>query len=322
MNVMVAGGAGFLGSHLCRSLLDRGDIVICVDNFATGFAHNIAALAMNSRFHFVEHNIVEPLERNDRLRRLVQSFPLDRICNLASPASPLAYQRLAIETLMVGSVGTKNLLDLAVSSQARILQASTSEVYGDPEVHPQPESYWGRVNPNGPRSMYDESKRFAEALCATYFEKYAIELRTARIFNTYGPGMSLDDGRVVTAFIGQALRGAPLTVFGNGGQTRSFCFVSDQIRGLLALLESDVTGPINLGNQAEFTVLELAELVIELTSSSSAIELQPLPGDDPKQRRPDLTKASAELGWMPQIALPAGVGLTIDWLRNRIALEP
>jgi nucleoside-diphosphate-sugar epimerase len=315
MNSLVAGGAGFLGSHLCRALLDRGDTVICVDNLATGFIGNVTNLAVDSRFHFVVHDIVEPLEKNEHLQSLFRTFPLDRICNLASPASPRAYQRLALETLMVGSVGVKNLLDLAVDMGARILQASTSEVYGDPQIHPQLESYWGHVNPNGPRSMYDESKRFAEALCAVYVAKYKVELRTARIFNTYGPRMSPNDGRVVSTFIRQALRGDPLTIFGDGNQTRSFCFVSDQIRGQLALLESDVSGPVNLGNPDEFTMIELAELVLKLCGSSSPIVFQPLPSDDPKQRRPDGTKASGELGWTPEIGLRAGVQRTIDWHR-------
>jgi nucleoside-diphosphate-sugar epimerase len=316
MNSLVAGGAGFLGSHLCRALLDGGDTVICVDNLATGSIDNVTDLTDDSRFHLVVHDILEPLGRNEQLRSLFRTFPLNRICNLASPASPPAYQRLALETLMVGSVGIKNLLDLAVDMGARILQASTSEVYGDPQIHPQPESYWGHVNPNGPRSMYDESKRFAEALCAVYVAKYGVELRTARIFNTYGPRMSPDDGRVVPTFICQALRGDPLTIFGDGTQTRSFCYVSDQIRGQLALLESDVTGPVNIGNPDEFTMLELAELVLELCGSSSPIVFQPLPGDDPKQRRPDGSKASNDLGWTPEIDLRAGVTRTIEWHRT------
>jgi nucleoside-diphosphate-sugar epimerase len=315
VNTLVAGGAGFLGSHLCQALLDRGDTVICVDNFSTGSQCNLTAMIADPRFHLVVHDVVEPLGANEKLKVLLRSFPVHRICNFASPASPQAYQRLAVETLMVGSVGLKNLLDLAVETRARILQASTSEVYGDPQVHPQPESYWGHVNPNGPRSMYDEAKRFAEALCAVYAAKYGVELRTARIFNTYGPRMSPADGRVVSTFVCQALRGDPLTIFGDGSQTRSFCYVSDQVHGQLALLESELTGPVNLGNQNEFTMLELAELVIELTSSSSLITFQPLPGDDPKQRRPDGTRASKELGWSPEVGLREGVRRTIDWYR-------
>jgi nucleoside-diphosphate-sugar epimerase len=319
MNTLVAGGAGFLGSHLCRALLDRGDTVLCIDNLATGFRANVAALERYSRFHFIEHDIVESLERCGELQRLLHSLPLHRICNLASPASPPAYQRLAVETLMAGSLGMKNLLDLALATGARVLQASTSEVYGDPEVHPQPESYWGNVNPNGPRSMYDESKRFAEALCAVYSEKYSVELRIVRIFNTYGPLMGPNDGRVISSLIGQALRGEPLSVFGDGTQTRSFCFVSDQVRGQLALLESDVTGPVNIGNSREFTMLALAELVLELTESSSTIEFRPLPVDDPRQRCPDGTKAFSALGWEPHVDLREGLGLTIDWFRSYIS---
>jgi nucleoside-diphosphate-sugar epimerase len=321
MNTLVAGGAGFIGSHLCESLLDRGDTVICVDNFCTGAPANLASFLSNERFHVVEHDIVEPFDQSDRLQSLLKSFPVHRICNLASAASPSAYQRLAIETLMVGSMGVKNLLDLAVETGARIFQASTSEVYGDPAVHPQSESYWGHVNPIGPRSMYDESKRFAEALSTSYVEKYGIELRTARIFNTYGPRLSPHDGRVVSTLIAQALQGQPVTIFGDGSQTRSFCYVSDQIRGQLALLESDVTGPVNLGNHAECTILELAEVVIELTGSSSGIELHPLPGDDPKQRCPDLTRASTELGWKTEVSLQEGVALTIAWLRDVLSQE-
>lgn len=316
MNTLVAGGAGFLGSHLCRALLDRGDTVLCVDNFATGFRSNVAELEGFSRFHVIEHDIVESLERSEELQGLLRSLPLQRICNLASPASPPAYQRLAVETLMAGSVGMKNLLDLALATGARVLQASTSEVYGDPEVHPQPESYWGHVNPNGPRSMYDESKRFAEALCAVYAATYSVEIRTVRIFNTYGPMMGPNDGRVISSLIGQALRGESLTVFGDGMQTRSFCYVADQVRGQLALLESDVTGPVNIGNPQEFTMLALAELVLELTESSSTIEFRPLPLDDPRQRCPDGTRAVRELGWEPRVDLLEGLGLTIDWFRS------
>ena len=316
MNTLVAGGAGFLGSHLCRALLDRGDTVICVDNFATGFQTNVATLMADRRFHLIEHDIVESFDRCEELQGLLQSLPLHRICNLASPASPAAYQRLGVETLMVGSVGVKNLLDLSLTTGARMLHASTSEVYGDPQVHPQPESYWGHVNPNGPRSMYDESKRFAEALCAVYIAKYSVEIRTVRIFNTYGPMMGPNDGRVISSFIGKALRGEPLTVFGDGTQTRSFCYVSDQVRGQLALLESDVTGPVNIGNSHEFSMLELAELVLELTESSSKIDFLPLPVDDPRQRRPDGARALSTIGWEPEIDLHEGLRLTIDWFRS------
>ena len=314
--ILVAGGAGFLGSHLCGLLLDRGDVVVCVDNYATGSPDNTAHLRSRAGFTVVEHDVTAPLRTNDQLRVLHAAGALSAICNMASPASPPTYQRLAIETLMVGSVGMKNLLDLAVASGARLLQASTSEVYGDPDVHPQPESYWGRVNPIGERSMYDESKRFAEALCATYERSHSVSVRLARIFNTYGPRLSPDDGRVVTNFIGQALRGEPITVYGDGTQTRSFCFVDDEVRGLVALLDSEVTGPVNIGNPGEFTMLELADLVIELTGSSSKVVHRRLPGDDPKQRRPDITRASELLGWEPTIALREGLIRTIAWFRE------
>lgn len=314
--VYVAGGAGFLGSHLCRLFLDRGDRVVCIDNYSTGFAVNLEAMIEHPRFTAVEHDITEPFDANPALAALVASEPPTRICNMASPASPPTYHRLAIETLMVGSVGMRNLLELAVSTGARILQASTSEVYGDPDVHPQPESYWGHVNPIGPRSMYDESKRFAEALCVTYARTRGVDVRLPRIFNTYGPGLSPDDGRVVTNFIAQALRGEPLTVYGDGMQTRSFCFVDDEVRGLGALLDSDVQGPVNIGNPNEFTMLELALLVLELTGSASVIEHLPLPGDDPLQRQPDITRARVELGWEPAVMLREGLERTVAWFRT------
>lgn len=313
--VYVAGGAGFLGSHLCRLFLDRGDRVVCIDNYSTGFAINLAAVVDHPRFTAVEHDITEPFSGNATLASLITSEPPTRICNMASPASPPTYHRLAIETLMVGSVGMRNLLELAVSSGARILQASTSEVYGDPDVHPQPESYWGHVNPIGPRSMYDESKRFAEALCITYARTRNVDVRLPRIFNTYGPGLSPDDGRVVTNFIGQALRGEPLTVYGDGTQTRSFCFVDDEVRGLVALLDSDAEGPVNIGNPHEFTMLELASLVLEVTGSGSVIHHLPLPGDDPLQRQPDITRARVELGWELEVRLAEGLARTVAWFR-------
>jgi nucleoside-diphosphate-sugar epimerase len=315
MKVVVAGGSGFLGSHLSRALLDRGDDVLVIDNLCTGNTANIADLNGRAGFRFIDHDITQPFESNPSLMGALAAG-VDRICNLASPASPPTYQKLSVETLLVGSVGMQNLLDLAVSHNARILQASTSEVYGDPDVHPQPESYWGRVNPNGPRSMYDESKRFAEAMCAAYVVRHGVDLRTVRIFNTYGPWMSPDDGRVVTNFVGQALRGEPLTIFGDGTQTRSFCFVSDQVAGQLALLDSTVTGPVNIGNPGEFTMLELAELVSELTGSTAGIVHRPLPGDDPLQRRPDITRAQNELGWQPTVALREGLERTIAWFRT------
>ncbi len=313
--VLIAGGAGFLGNHLSRALLATGRRVVCIDNFATGFRTNIADLETNENFVVVDHDIVEPIPAG-MVESALDGRSLYRIFNLASPASPPTYQQLSVETLLVGSVGMKHLLDLAVTHNARILQASTSEVYGDPDVHPQPESYWGRVNPNGPRSMYDESKRFAEAMCAAYVTRHNVDLRTVRIFNTYGPGMSPDDGRVVTNFIAQALRGEPLTVYGDGSQTRSFCFVADQIAGQLTLMESNVLGPVNIGNPGEFTMLQLAELVLELSGVSSAIEYRPLPGDDPLQRRPDITRATTELGWAPTVDLREGLTRTIEWFRK------
>jgi dTDP-glucose 4,6-dehydratase len=314
---VVAGGAGFLGSHLSRALHERGDTVICVDNLATSTTANIADLRASDRFRFVEHDITQPLSATaGPLALALRGATPTRICNMASPASPPTYQRLAIETLLVGSVGMKNLLDLAVATGARILQASTSEVYGDPHVHPQPETYWGNVNPNGPRSMYDESKRFAEAMCAAYVTAHGVDLRTVRIFNTYGPGMAPDDGRVVTSFIGQALLGHPITIFGDGSQTRSFCFVSDQVDGLMRLLESDVRGPVNIGNPTEFTMLELAAVVREVTGSTSELVYRPLPGDDPLQRRPDITRATELLGWAPSVALREGVQRTVAWFKT------
>ena len=313
---MVAGGSGFLGSHLCARLLQQGHRVLAVDNFATSTIANVAHLLDHPQFRLVEHDITLPFASNAVLSEALAAQSPTRICNLASPASPPAYQRLAIETLMAGSIGMKHLLDLAVSCGARLLHASTSEVYGDPDVHPQPEWYWGRVNPVGPRSMYDESKRFAEALCTAYVHQHGLQLRLVRIFNTYGPGMSPDDGRVVTNFIGQALRGRPLTIFGDGTQTRSFCFVDDEVRGLLLLLDSDVEGPVNIGNPVEFTMLELATMVLELTGSSSTVEHRPLPGDDPLQRRPDITRARQLLGWEPGIALRSGLAQTIEWFRR------
>ncbi len=317
---VVTGGCGFLGSHLCRALLGRGDTVICVDDLSTGSTGNVADLLADPRFSMFEHDIVTPFERHAGLCEALARHRPDRICNLASPASPPAYQRLSVETLLVGSVGMRHVLDLAVSTGARVLQASTSEVYGDPQVHPQPEHYWGHVNPNGPRSMYDESKRFAEAMCAAYVARHGVELRTVRIFNTYGPRMSPEDGRVVSNFIRQALTGEPLTIYGDGLQTRSFCYVEDLIRGIMALLESDVQGPVNIGNPGEFTMLQLAELVVELTGSNVAMVHRPLPGDDPLQRRPDITRARTELGWEPNVTLRDGLTRTIAWFRTELGI--
>ncbi len=307
---IIAGGAGFLGSHLCDVLLKKGYEVVAVDNLSTGSRQNIAHLGNNERFTFIEHDIC--LEFPEVLR----DKKIDVIANLASPASPPHYQRLAVETLLVGSVGVKNLLNLAKKNGARFFQASTSEVYGDPEVHPQPESYKGSVNSYGPRSMYDESKRFAEAMIYVYRKKYSVNTGIVRIFNTYGPRMDPDDGRVVSNFICQALEGKPITIYGEGNQTRSFCYVDDLIRGFVSMIESDVEGPINLGNPGEFTIKELAEIVVELTESKSIITYKPLPGDDPMQRKPVIQKAEAQLDWRPTIDLHDGLLKTIEYFKT------
>jgi nucleoside-diphosphate-sugar epimerase len=311
---IVAGGAGFLGSHLCDLLIERGEHVLCVDNCSTGRVDNIAHLLDHERFTFVQHDVVQPGLDEIVAEAWAGELPT-RVMHLASPASPPEYLRRPIDTLDVGSIGTKRLLDLALESGARFFLASTSEVYGDPQVHPQPESYWGNVNPIGERSVYDEAKRFAEALTMAYHRSYGLEVRIVRIFNTYGPRMQADDGRVVTNFINQALRGEPLTVYGDGSQTRSFCYVDDEVRGFVDLLEGAVTGPVNIGNPGEFTMLEFAELVLELTGSPSVIEHRPLPSDDPKVRRPDITVARETLGWEPTVELRDGLARTIDWFR-------
>ena len=305
--VVVTGGAGFLGSHLTESLLDRGDEVVVLDNLVTGSLRNLQHVAGRDGFTFVNHDVTEPV-----------SVPgeVDAVLHFASPASPPAYLALPVETLMVGSRGTHNALGLARAKGARFMVSSTSEVYGDPSVHPQPESYWGNVNPIGPRSVYDEAKRFTEALTMAYHRTHGLDVRIVRIFNTYGPRMQHDDGRVVTNFIMQALKGEPLTIYGDGSQTRSFCFVDDEVRGFLALLDGDHTGPINIGNDGEFTMLELAEVVLEVTGSSSTLEHRPLPVDDPRQRRPDLTLARSLLGWEPTIALREGVTRTTEYFRG------
>jgi len=306
--ILVTGGAGFLGSHLCDRLLDRGDDVICVDNFFTGRKANIAHLIGNPRFELIRHDIVEPL--------VVEA---DRIFNLACPASPVAYQFNAIKTIKTSTVGMVNMLGLAKRCRARILQASTSEVYGDPEVHPQTEDYWGHVNPIGPRSCYDEGKRVAESLCMNYHTAHHLEVRIVRIFNTYGPRMDPGDGRVVSNFIMQALKNEPITIFGDGQQTRSFCYVDDLIEGLLRMMDQDEsTGPVNLGNPGEFTMLELAELVLKLTGSTSKIVHEPLPADDPRQRRPNISLAEKLLDWKPKVAVSDGLQPTIDYYRKQL----
>ncbi|MEK6788335.1 MAG: UDP-glucuronic acid decarboxylase family protein [Pseudomonadota bacterium] len=300
--VLITGGAGFLGSHLCERLLAEGHEILCVDNFFTGTRRNIAHLLDNPRFELMRHDVTFPLY-----------VEVDEIYNLACPASPIHYQFDPVATTKTSVLGAINLLGLAKRTKARIFQASTSEVYGDPEVHPQPEAYWGRVNPIGMRSCYDEGKRCAETLFFDYQRQHGLDIKVARIFNTYGPRMHPNDGRVVSNFIVQALRGEPITLYGDGMQTRSFCYVDDLIDGFVRLMGSPegVTGPINLGNPGEFTMIELARKVIDLTGSSSELVHQPLPADDPKQRRPDITVATRELGWAPTIQLDQGLTRTI-----------
>jgi len=304
----VSGGAGFLGSHLCRALLARGDEVVCVDNLVTGTEENVDELMTDRGFTFVFHDVST---------HVVVDGAVDAVMHLASPASPKDFTSIPIKILKVGSLGTHNLLGLAWAKGARFFLASTSEVYGDPLVHPQPESYWGNVNPIGPRGVYDESKRFAEALTMAYHRQHGVDVRIVRIFNTYGPRLRAEDGRVVSNFILQALRGEPLTVYGDGSQTRSFTYVDDEIRGFLALLDSDHVGPVNIGNPDEFTIAQLADLVLELTGSDSPVEHRDLPVDDPTQRRPDISLARAALGWEPEVPLREGLGRTIEWFRTR-----
>jgi dTDP-glucose 4,6-dehydratase len=300
---LVTGGAGFLGSHLCDELLARGHRVICVDNLETGSLTNIEHIRDADRFLHLGVDIIEPYFVDE---------PVDLVFHLASPASPIDYLRLPLHTLKVGSYGTHHTLGLAKAKRARFLLASTSEVYGDPQEHPQPESYWGHVNPIGPRGVYDEAKRYAEALTMAYHRQQGVDSTIARIFNTYGARMRPYDGRAVPTFLRQALANRPITVFGDGGQTRSFCYVSDQIRGIVALAESDYHDPVNIGNPDEFTLLELAETVKELTGSHSEIVFEALPVDDPKQRRPDITLARELLGWTPEVSLSEGLERTIE----------
>jgi nucleoside-diphosphate-sugar epimerase len=308
--VLVAGGAGFIGSHLCDRLLDRGDAVVCVDDLSTGRAANVEHLVGHERFEFVEHDVTRDCSF------LHDVEPLWAVMNLASPASPPEYLRRPIDTLDVGSIGTRNLLEVARAHDARFFLASTSEVYGDPLVHPQVETYWGNVNPIGERSVYDEAKRFAEAITMAYHREFGLDVRIVRIFNTYGPRMQPDDGRVVTNFINQALRGEPLTVYGDGSQTRSFCYVDDLVTGIVALLDSDVATPVNIGNPDEFTMLELADLVNTMTGSAGGVTYRPLPADDPKIRQPDTTLAADRLGWSATVPLRTGLAATINHFRN------
>ncbi len=312
MRVIVSGAAGFIGSHFCDRLLKEGHTVVGLDNFITGTLQNLKHLSDAPMFDFVEWDIVKPFAIDG---------PVDCVVNMASPASPKDYLEHPIETLQVGSVGTQHMLELALAKGARFLMTSTSECYGDPLEHPQRETYWGHVNPVGPRSCYDESKRFAEALTMAYHRKYGLRTNIARIFNTYGPRMKLDDGRVVPALVDQALRGAPLTIFGDGSQTRSFCFVSDLVDGLYRLMQSEERYPVNLGNPIEMTILEFAQQIRALTGSKSELVFQPLPEDDPKQRQPDITKARRCLGWEPRVALTEGLKLTIDYFRHLAAVR-
>ena len=310
MRVAITGAAGFVGSHLVDRFLADGHDVIGFDNFITGQPANLAHLARNGRFRLVQQDVSEPFSVDGSL---------DGVLHFASPASPPDYQKFPLETLKVGSVGTWNGLELAKARSARFFLASTSEVYGDPTVHPQPESYWGYVNSVGERSMYDEAKRFAEATTMAYHRSYGVDTRIVRIFNTYGPRMRPRDGRVVSNFIVQALKGEPLTVYGHGQQTRSFCYVSDLVEGIYRLFLSDRTEPTNIGNPGEFTMLELAALVLEMTESRSALEHHPMPADDPKQRKPDITVAKAVLGWEPTVPLRDGLARTIEYFREVVA---
>ncbi|MGA8682734.1 MAG: UDP-glucuronic acid decarboxylase family protein [Acidimicrobiales bacterium] len=307
--VVVTGGAGFVGSHLCKALLARGDEVVCVDNLSTGSMANVDRLAADAHFTFVQGDVSDELHIDGRI---------DAVAHLACPASPPDYLRLPLETLAAGSGGTEWGLRLAERYGGRFLLASTSEIYGEPTVHPQPESYWGNVNPIGPRSVYDESKRFAEALTMAHHRALGADVGIVRIFNTYGPQMRLDDGRVVSNFVTQALGNRPLTVYGDGAQTRSICYVDDLVGGLVAMLDSSHTGPFNLGNPTELTMMELAHLVVELTGASVEIVHRPLPEDDPTRRRPDVTRAREALGWRPTISPREGLQRTIEWFKTHV----
>jgi nucleoside-diphosphate-sugar epimerase len=309
--VVVAGGAGFLGSHLCDHLIERGDSVVCLDDLSTGSRENVAHLVGHDRFDLIVTNVSEKVEVPD-------ASAVDAVWNLASPASPPEYLARPFDTLAVGSEGTRRLLELAREAGARFLMASTSEIYGDPEVHPQVESYRGNVDPTGPRSVYDEAKRFSESLTMAMHRTYGVDVGIVRIFNTYGPRLSAGDGRVVSNFIVQALQGVPLTVYGDGSQTRSLCFVDDEIRGLVALTDSSLVGPVNIGNPVERTILELAHLVLEISGSESALAFEPLPTDDPTRRCPDIALARRELAWEPRVGIREGIERTTEYFADRV----
>jgi dTDP-glucose 4,6-dehydratase len=308
MRTLVTGGAGFLGSHLCDALVAEGHSVLCVDNLITGREDNVVHLANEPRFEFRRQNISERFDLGS----------VDYVFNFASPASPIEYLDHGIATLQVGSFGTYNALEYARRYGAKFMMASTSECYGDPDVHPQPETYWGHVNPIGPRSVYDEAKRFSEALTMAFHRYHKVDTHIVRIFNTYGPKMQINDGRVIPNFMRQALSGENLTVYGEGNQTRSFCYVSDEVEGILRLSKSDEHLPVNIGNPTEFTILECAKKVLEITGSSSKIIYEPLPQDDPKQRQPDISKAKRLLGWEPKIDLETGLNLSLEYFRNAV----
>ena len=306
--ILVTGGAGFIGSHLCERLLEKGNEVVCLDNFFTGSKDNIKHLYSDYRFELIRHDLVNPI-----------LLEVDQIYNLACPASPVHYQYNPVKTVKTSVMGTLNMLGLAKRVKARILQASTSEVYGDPTVHPQPETYWGNVSCIGLRSCYDEGKRVAETLMMDYHRQNEVDIRIVRIFNTYGPRMALNDGRVISNFITQALRGQPLTIYGDGNHTRSFCYVSDMVKGMIAMMEQDeFTGPVNLGNPQELSIAELAESIIESTGSKAGIEYQPLPPDDPVRRCPDISLAKAQLNWQPEIDFKTGLSQTIEYFKNKL----
>jgi UDP-glucuronate decarboxylase len=309
--ILVTGGAGFIGSHLCRELLRRGNEVLCLDNLFTGSKENIEKLRDDRHFEFVRHDITQPV-----------TLEVDEIYNLACPASPPHYQYNAIKTIKCSTTGMINMLGLAKRVKARILQASTSEIYGDPEIHPQQESYWGNVNPIGIRSCYDEGKRVAECLCMDYHRQNSVDIRIVRIFNTYGPSMDINDGRVISNFMVQALRNEPITVYGDGSQTRSFMYVSDLVEGLIRMMESiDFTGPVNLGNPEEYTIKDIAGKIIELCKSSSEIVFRELPGDDPRKRKPDIGLAMSRLGWKPVIPLEKGLPMTREYFASKLGIS-